>query len=150
MPVQPLHLVWSTDTEVIHGFDLTTGAWIEEPVYLGIAFPGTTTNPVSIQVTSSGMRRHSYDVVTNIQLFLKSLPPEGISIQVSFDKAKTFQEISLTPITLPAVAIVSDAPQEGMLGPFDMAALLFRAVVSPSFSDYQIIDLPLGTTCDVV
>lgn len=150
MPQQPLHVVWASDTGVLHGFDIASGSWLDSPISLGVIFPGTTTTPVVIYLTSSGMRRQSYDILTGVQIFLKAQPPAGVTFQVSFDEAKTFQDLTDTPLLIPAGAISSDTPADGVIGPFDSATLLFRAVVDPSFSDYQSIDLRLGTLCDVI
>jgi hypothetical protein len=97
------------------------------------------------------MRRRTYDILTNVQIFLTGEAAAAVEgyVEVSFDRGMSFQPLTRTPLILPGQAVGPDAP-DGTLGPFDTARLALRVRIPEACTDYRVLRFALGVDCDVI
>ena len=149
----PLHIIWNGPNGELHSYSLASGLWQDNPLTYGVSFPGDDTTPQRVTLTGSGLRRRSYDILTNVTLRLDgdaaTLAAIASWISVSFDDGATFTALTTDPLPLPAAAM---GPQgiDGQIGPFDVAGFLVRATIPTAFTQYQALDFRIAVDCDVV
>lgn len=142
-----------------------------------IAFPGTTTPPQLVQMRSNAANLQTYETLEGVSFFLAGDPDDLNTVQniwptmgnasqsglnggyeISFDSGRTFVRFDATHgvranqstwISLPAEAIGSQGI-DGVLGAFDTAHLIVRAVVPPGAIQFQSFSIQLGAGFDVV
>lgn len=142
-----------------------------------IGFPGTTTPAQLVQMRTNAVHLQTYETLEGIAFFLVgdatdinivqniwptlgSASQSGLNggYEMSFDNGRTYirfdathgvQSDSTTWIQLPKEAIGSQGI-DGVLGAFDTAHLIVRAVVPPGATQYQSFNIQLGLGFDVI
>lgn len=162
----PFQLIWSDVSNNV----LTTD-------WFPVAFPGTTSVPLQLQVKSNASALQTYEVLEGVKFFLTgdaddvdivqnvwpglggpNKPELSGGYEVSFDFGRTYirfdslhglESSPSTWITLPSEAVGAGG-LDGTLGPFDTAHLIVRVVVPPGADQFRAMHLRLGMDFDII
>jgi hypothetical protein len=148
-----------------HGYDQTTGQFVEQDFVIGLAFPLSLTTPATAYLSTNSFLTTNF-LLANVKFFLtgdadtvallQSWAPAA-GLQISFDSGINWKTFSLaygnaadptTWILMPASA-VSSIGADGQIGPFDTASLQFRLQAPPTLPSYGLYAVQIGVDCDV-
>lgn len=168
MPTTPgVYLIWDQGTGVLVG--QVNLVFQENAAIQGITFPNNQTIPVNITLASSARDLQTFDIFTNVRLYLTGdstqiatiqgvWPTQGGGLFISYDGGRTFVPFTTTygyeadPTTwvlLPAAAVGLNG-MDGILGPFDSANLVLKYVIPEQATQYQIYNIALTADFDVL